>query len=203
MKVVILVFPGAEELDFVGFLEVLAVSNRVKGTEYFETKLLGTGKGPIVCAGGLKVVPDQDMSELGEHDLLFVPGGGASSRTGVDLLMKNRPVLDRLKRSYREGKRVWSVCTGALLLGEAGLLKGRRATTHHSSLDRLGAAGAMVSPGRVITDGRVTTGGGISSSIDVGLALVEEELGRGVRRKVELRMEYLPPRSSRTKVTAT
>jgi len=194
MKVAILIFPGVEELDFVGFLEVLAVSNRVRGGGYFETALVGTEEGPIVCAGGLKVVPDRDMSEIGEHDLLFVPGGGASRHTGVELLMKSGPVLDRLRQSYREGKRVWSVCTGALLLGEAGLLKGKRATTHHSSLEQLGSTGAMVSSGRVVTDGRVTTGGGISSSIDVGLALVEEELGKDIRTRVELRMEYTPPK---------
>jgi cyclohexyl-isocyanide hydratase len=194
MKVAILIFPGVEELDFVGFLEVLAVSNRVKGTEYFETELVGTEKGPIVCAGGLKVVPDRDTTEIGEHDMLFVPGGGASSHTGVELLMKSKQALDRLRQSYQEGKRVWSVCTGALLLGEAGLLRGKRATTHHSSLEQLGSTGAVVTPARVVTDGRVTTGGGISSSIDVGLALVEEELGRGIRMKVELRMEYPPPR---------
>lgn len=202
MKVAILVFPGVEELDFVGFLEALAVSNRVRGKLYFETKLMGTERGPIVCAGGMKVVPDQDMSELGEHDLLFVPGGGASRHTGVDLLMKNLRALDRIKRSYQEGKRVWSVCTGALLLGEAGLLKGRRATTHHSSLDQLGSSGATVISGRVVTDDRITTGAGISSSIDVGLALIEEELGGDMRRKVELRMEYPPPGPSRTKDTA-
>ena len=194
MKIAILVFPGAEELDFVGFLEVLAVSNRVKGGEYFEKKLVGTEGGPILCSGGMKVMPDQTLSELGAHDLLFVPGGGATRGTGVDLLMKDRQVLDRLKASFQEGKRVWSVCTGALVLGQAGLLRGRRATTHHASMNRLKAAGATPVPERVVTDGRITTGGGISSSIDVGLALVEEELGKRFRRKVETRMEYPPPR---------
>jgi len=194
MKIAILVFPGVEELDFVGFLEALAVSNRVMECEYFEKKLVGTEKGPVLCSGGMKVIPDQTLSELGAHDLLFVPGGGASRRTGVDLLMKDRQVLDRLKESFREGKRVWSVCTGALVLGKAGLLRGRRATTHHASMNQMKSAGATVISERVVTDGRVTTGGGISSSIDVGLALVEQELGKRIRKKVEERMEYPPPR---------
>ena len=181
-------------MDFVGFLEALAVSNRVMECEYFEKKLVGTEKGPVLCSGGMKVIPDQTLSELGAHDLLFVPGGGASRRTGVDLLMKDRQVLDRLKESFREGKRVWSVCTGALVLGKAGLLRGRRATTHHASMDQMKSAGATVISERVVTDGRVTTGGGISSSIDVGLALVEQELGKRIRKKVEERMEYPPPR---------
>jgi len=194
MKVAILVFPGAEELDFVGFLETLAVANRVNGRKHFETKLVGTEGGPIVCSGGMKVVPDQVLPKLREYDLLFVPGGGASRDTGIDLLMKNRQVLDKLNEGYRKGKRVWSVCTGALLLGKAGLLKGRRATTHHTYFDEIKSAGAIATLERVVSDGGVTTGGGISSSIDVGLALVEAELGKETRKEVETRMEYSPPR---------
>jgi cyclohexyl-isocyanide hydratase len=193
MKVAILVFPGAEELDFVGFLETLAVANRVKGSRYFETELVGTDDGPVTCSGGLKVIPDKTLSELGEHDLLFIPGGGASRGTGVDLMIRNRRVLRRLKESYEKGKRVWSVCTGALVLGEAGLLNGRRAVTHHNYLNQLKSVGARVAQERTVTDGRVTTGGGISSSIDVGLELVEDELGENVRRMVQARMEYPPP----------
>ena len=108
------------------------------------------------------------------------------------MLMKNRRVLARLKKSYGEGKRIWAVCTGALVLGKAGLLRGRRAATHHAYFDQLKLAGAIVTPERTVTDGRVTTGGGISSSIDVGLALVESELGKGIKRKVQARMEYSP-----------
>ena len=193
MKVAILVVPGVEELDFVGFLEVLAVANRVEGRRHFETVLIGTERGAITCSGGLKVLPDRALSELGEHDLLFVPGGGASRRTGVDLMMRNRRVLGALKKSYGQGKRVWSVCTGALVLARAGLLEGRRATTHHSHFEDIRSAGADVVPSRTVTDGRVTTGGGISSSIDVGLLLVEEELGTTTRRKVQAGMEYPPP----------
>ena len=192
MKVAILIFPGVEELDFVGFLEALAVANRVKGRGYFQTELVGVEDCPVTCSGGMKVMPDKTLSNLGEHDLLFVPGGGASRETGVDLLLNDRRVIDRLKKSYEEGKRVWSVCTGALVLGEAGLLRGRRASTHHNYLDQLRSLGAEVMLERTVTDGRVTTGGGISSSIDVGLTLVEQELGEHVRKEVQERMEYPP-----------
>ena len=194
MKVAILVFPGVEELDFVGFLETLAVANRVSERRHFETKLVGTERGPVICSGGVKIAPDQTLPELGEYDLLFVPGGGASRGTGVDLLMKNEQVLDKLSESYRSGRRVWSVCTGALVLGEAGLLKGLRATTHHAFLDKLKSTGATVVSDRVVADGLITTGGGISSSIDVGLALVEEELGEDAREAVEASLEYPPPK---------
>jgi cyclohexyl-isocyanide hydratase len=194
VKVAILVFPGVEELDFVGFLEVLAVANRVNGREYFETELVGTERGPVRCRGGLRIVPDIVLPNQLNHDLLFVPGGGARSETGVDLLVDNADVLELLKRFHAAGKRVWSVCTGALVLGAAGLLRGRKATTHHLYYDSIRSAGAEVVPERVVREGRLTTGGGVSSSIDVGLVLVEDELGKDVRREVQARIEYPPPK---------
>ena len=193
MKVEIVVFPGVEELDFVGFLETLAVANRVTGGHHFEFELVGVQKGPVTCSGGMKVVPDRMLSEVTDFDLLFIPGGGASGGSGIETLLKNNDVLQMVAKSYDEGKRIWSVCTGALVLGKAGLLKGRRATTHHAYVDRIRASGANVSWLRTVTDGRITTGGGISSSIDVGLVLVEDELGVVTRREVESRMEYPPP----------
>jgi cyclohexyl-isocyanide hydratase len=194
MKVAILVFPGVEELDFVGFLEVLAVANRLQGERCFETELVGTEAGPIECSGGLKVIPDGDIRNLKGHDLLFVPGGGARRGTGVDALMGNRLVLNTLKKAHEEGKMVWSVCTGTLLLASAGLLEGRAAATHHEFIDDLRRSGAKVRRARIVVDGRITTGGGISSSIDVGLELVEKTLGRDAAKKVGERMEYPPPR---------
>jgi len=199
MKVALLVFPGVEELDFVGFLEVLSVANRIHGSRYFETELVGTAAGPIICGGGMKVMPDLTLAEMGEHDLLFVPGGGATRGIGVDSLMQDGAVLSAIRWSYEKGHKVWSVCTGALLLSKAGLLKGKKAVTHHNFLKQLEAEGALVSRKRVVSDERVTTGGGISSSIDLGLALVGEELGKVVETEVKMRMEYPPPnRSKRT-----
>ncbi|MGP8057652.1 MAG: DJ-1/PfpI family protein [Nitrososphaerales archaeon] len=194
MKVAVLVFPGVEELDFVGFLEVLAVANRLRGERYFETELVGTEVGPIECSGGLKVVPDSNLRDLRGQDLLFVPGGGARRGTGVDALLGNRLVLDTLKKTHEEGKMVWSVCTGALLLARAGLLDGRTATTHHEFFDDLKSSGAKVQRARVVVDGRITTGGGISSSIDVGFELVKKTLGHDAAKEVGERMEYPPLR---------
>ena len=192
MKVSILVFPGVEELDFVGFLETLAVANRVEGRRWFETEIVGTVNGPITCSGGLKVVPDKKVTRVRDHDMIFVPGGGASRETGVDVVSRDERVLRLLRSSERRGKLVWSVCTGALVLGSAGLLKGRKATTHHLDLDALRGYGAKVTRRRVVTDGKITTGGGIASSIDVGLELVRQRLGESVARAVKRRMEYGP-----------
>jgi cyclohexyl-isocyanide hydratase len=193
MKIAILVFPGVEELDFAGFLEVLTVANRVQKGGHFETELGGTERGPIRCRGGLRIFPDRVLPDLPNFGLLFVPGGGAMSETGVDLLMENEAVLGLLQKSHAAGKRIWSVCTGALVLGAAGLLIGKRATTHHLYYDKIRSAGAEVIRERVVREGSLTTGGGISSSIDVGLALVEDELGRDAVTEVQARMEYPPP----------
>lgn len=196
MRVSILVFPGVEELDFVGFLEVLAVANRVVGHHWFDTKLVGTIRGPIECSGGLKVVPDTTVARPGRADMIFVPGGGASRGVGVDIVSKDERTLKLLRSFGRQRKPVWSVCTGALVLGSAGLLRGKRAVTHHAYLNQLKEDGADVVRARVVTDGRITTGGGISSSIDVGLELVRRSLGRKVADDVKRRMEYRPPPGS-------
>jgi cyclohexyl-isocyanide hydratase len=190
MKVSILVFPGVEELDFVGFLETLAVANRVESRRVFDTELVGTAKGPIKCSGGMSVMPDKTVNQVRGQDMVFVPGGGASRGTGVDAVSHDERVLRLLRSSERRGKLVWSVCTGALILGSAGLLNGRKATTHHGYLGRLEGFGAKAVRKRVVSDGKVTTGGGISSSIDVGLELVRQKLGRSAARAVKRRMEY-------------
>ena len=144
MRVSILVFPGVEELDFVGFLEVLAVANRVVGRRWFDTQLVGTARGPIVCSGGMKVIPDRTLFGLSSQDMIFVPGGGASRGSGVDIISKDQRVLKLLRSAAHRGEYVWSVCTGALVLASAGLLKGRRAVTHHGFLEQLKAQGAKV-----------------------------------------------------------
>jgi cyclohexyl-isocyanide hydratase len=190
VKVSILVFPGVEELDFVGFLETLAVANRAKGRKFFETEIVGTVNGPIECSGGMKVLPDKTVTRARRADMVFVPGGGASRGIGVDEVSHDERVLEWLRSTERRGKLVWSVCTGALILGSAGLLRGRRATTHHNFVDKLGGYGAKAVKARVVSDGRVTTGGGISSSIDVGLELVRRTLGASTARAVRRRMEY-------------
>ncbi len=196
MKVAILVFPGVEELDFVGFLEVLAVANRVVGRRYFQTRLVGINKGVVRCSGGLRVVPDGNLSSLGGTDLVFVPGGGASKRTGVESLRRNRRVLAAIRKAHEDGKKVWSVCTGALVLSKAGILKGRRAVTHHEYLEVLEKEGVEVVRDRVVSDGNIVTGGGISSSIDVGLHLVNVALGARVEEEVRERMEYRSPEAA-------
>ncbi|HYB75965.1 MAG TPA: DJ-1/PfpI family protein [Nitrososphaerales archaeon] len=191
MKVALLVFSGVEELDLVGFLEVLAVANRVIGLKEFDMRLVSLDPGPVECSGGLKILPTSSLTDLKGADVVFVPGGGAGRGTGVDPLLDDAAILESLRNAFSEGKMVWSVCTGALVLGKAGLLKGRKATTHHAYLKKLKNYGAKVQENqRVVVDGRITTGGGISSSVDVGLELVRRTLGPRIASEVGRRMEY-------------
>lgn len=194
MKVVICVFQGVEELDFVGFLEPLAITNRILKSRYFEYSLAGIENDSVICSGGMKVEPDAVLDELksSDCDLLFVPGGGASTNGGVTKLLQDERTLSKIKGFYDEGKLVWSVCTGALVLGKAGLLKKKSATTHHGYLTRLESYGANALARRIVRSGRITTAGGISSSIDLGLELVRSELGKKFAMEVCERMEYLP-----------
>lgn len=197
MKVALLVFPGVEELDFVGFLEVLALANRIIGKEEFTTRLVSLEPGPVECSGGLKILTTSSSRSLREVNLVFVPGGGAGRGTGIDAVLQNASILEALRNAYSEGKLVWSVCTGALVLGRAGLLEGRKATTHHTHIKELKKYGAKPQRDRrVVTDGRITTGGGISSSLDMGLELVRMTLGSRMALEVGNRMEY-PPKCHR------
>jgi transcriptional regulator GlxA family with amidase domain len=193
LKVLICVFPGVEELDFVGFIEPLAVANRVMKTKYFEYAIAGTEDDPIICSGGMRVQSDVKLYELNlsDYDLLFMPGGGASTNSGVTQLIKDKDMLVWIKEAYDRGKPIWSVCTGALVLAEAGLLNNRFATTHHNYLSRLKDYGAKVSTKRIVRSGRITTAGGISSSIDLGLELVKIQLGKKIVTEVRNIMEYM------------
>jgi len=113
----------------------------------------------------------------------------------VDALRKDTEVIGLVRAAHERGKKVWSVCTGGLVLAEAGLLRGRKAVTHHEHLDELQEMGAKVVRKRVVRDGNIVTAGGISSSIDLGLELVKDELGREVARLTGERMEYPPPKA--------
>ncbi len=131
----------------------------------------------VTSAGGARVVPD---GVVGEPDLVMVPGGGWSSRPAAGAWTEaQRGVIGEvLKARHAAGRPLASVCTGAMLLASAGLLKGRRAITHHDALDDLAAAGADVQHGtRFVDDGDIMTAAGVSSGIDFALWLVERELG--------------------------
>ena len=153
-----LVFPNLTQLDLTGPYEVLS---RLPGAE---TLLLWKNLAPVRTEHGLAILPMETLADCPPLDLVFVPGG-----PGINPLLEDQEVLDFLRRAAASARYVVSVCTGALVLGAAGLLRGRRAATHWMSREMLPAFGAAPVAERVVVDGNVFTGGGVTAGIDVAL----------------------------------
>ena len=187
MDIGILVFPDAEELDFAGPWEAFGVWSRDFPADHVTLRLLAESREPVRCHKGLRVLPDAGTDEIDALDLVLVPGG-----VGARPLMR-RPDLHAWLRGLAErGTLVTSVCTGALVLGAAGLLDGRRATTHWGSLDELRAVSpaiTVVDDARFVDEGPVVTAAGVSAGIDMALHLIARlhspERARAVRREMQ------------------
>ncbi len=181
MIIGMLIFPDMTQLDFTGPYEVFS---QMPGCE---VRVIAATLQPIAARGGLKFIPDTAMADAPPLDLVFVPGG-----PGVGPLMEDRAVLEFLRRQSQQAKYVTSVCTGALVLGAAGLLKGYRATTHWLSLDLLPVFGTTAMPDRVVFDRNRITGGGVTAGIDFALSIAGEILGADAAKSIQLLIEYNP-----------
>jgi transcriptional regulator GlxA family with amidase domain len=137
---------------------------------------------PGMVFGGLA-----DLSKVESCDLLCVPGGAGTAAAMVD-----ESFMRDIKRLAGGARYLTSVCTGSLILGAAGLLRGKRATSHWSAIELLPVLGAIPDEGRVVRDGNVITGGGVTAGIDFALVAVAEIFGRPVAEAIELRLEYAP-----------
>ena len=189
MKIGILVFEDAEELDFVGPWEVFKMAREAKPAE-IELLLIAESDGPIRCRGGLRVLADVTTANCRELDVLLVPGG-QGTRTEV----KNEALLDWIARIAAKATWVTSVCTGAMLLTAAGPAKGKRVTTHWSFVKALrerGEAAEVLDNFRYVRDGNVVTAAGVSAGIDMALWLVGAWYGPEFARGVQRYMEYDP-----------
>lgn len=176
-----LVFPKVQQLDLTGPYEVFATwpSARVR--------LVARTLERVMSVTGLVLAPDATFETCPQLDVLCVPGGA-----GINALLTDEETL-RFVRAQAGGARfVTSVCTGALVLGAAGLLRGKRATTHWASHDLLKAFGAEPVDDRVVRDGALMTGGGVTAGIDFALALIAELAGRDVAEAIQLNLEYAP-----------
>jgi transcriptional regulator GlxA family with amidase domain len=179
-----LLFDGVTLLDFVGAYDALRRVPAMDIDAQVELRVVGT-TGRVADDDGLRIEPDGVLEPLSGFDLLYVPGGPGTRR-----LMHDDDFLEYL-RGYPADRLVASVCTGALLLGAAGRLAGRRATTHHRALDLLRPlCGEVVEGERVVIDDPVTTAGGVSASLDLGLHLVARHWGADARARVAAQMEY-------------
>ncbi len=174
-------FPGFELLDLAGPLDVFARAPQTRALS------VAASREPVVPDLAPAVIPGHAFGDAPEFDVLFVPGGhGLSAALGDDAL------LDFVAARGARAQRITSVCTGALLLGAAGLLRGKRATTHWRYLDLLALAGAIPTSDRVVEDGNVITGAGVTAGIDFGFALVARIHGEAVAKRLQLGLEYDP-----------
>ncbi|MGR6467220.1 DJ-1/PfpI family protein [Rhizobium sp. PAMB 3182] len=177
----ILAFPDVQQLDLTGPYEVFASAN---GTE---VHLIWKDLQPIQASTRLTFKPTTTFAECPPLDVLCVPGG-----SGVNGLLLDEMVLDFVREQANSARYVTSVCTGALVLGAAGLLRGKRATTHWNALDFLPRFGATAIDDRIVQDGNVITAGGVTSGIDFGLTVIGALLGQTEAEIVQLALEYAP-----------
>ncbi|WP_268800612.1 DJ-1/PfpI family protein [Pseudomonas huanghezhanensis] len=181
LNIGILMFPKVQQLDLTGPFDVFATAPGV--TVHLVWKALE----PVMSSTGLLMMPTRTFQSCPPLDVICVPGG-----VGIDALMEDAETLDFLNYQAKHARYVTSVCTGALVLGAAGLLKGRRATTHWASHDLLESFGAIPIKERVVRDGNLMTGGGVTAGIDFALTLLGELFGEEKAQLVQLQLEYAP-----------
>ena len=202
-RVGILVFDGVEVLDFCGPFEVFSVTRLVEERRRedpspFEVVLIAERKGMVTASGGLKVVPDATLASCPAIDVLVVPGGWGTRRE-----IGNPALREWIAQRGRQVETLTSVCTGAMLLGHAGLLDGRHATTHWRSLDWMSESFPRVTVERdlnVVEDGNVLTSAGISAGIDMALHVVARYHGDAIARATARQMEYPYPDDNRRRI---
>jgi cyclohexyl-isocyanide hydratase len=176
-----LLFEGVTQLDLTGPYEVFA---RMPNTRVY---LIAASRAPVRTEWGMVITPDVSFDDAPPLDLLCVPGG-----FGVDACLEDERMLRFLRTHAERAAYVTSVCTGALLLGAAGLLRGYRATTHWMSLELLAHFGAEVVNERVVRDRNRITGGGVTAGIDFALVVAAELFGAEVAQRIQLAIEYRP-----------
>jgi cyclohexyl-isocyanide hydratase len=176
-----LIFPRLTQLDMTGPYEVLA---RLPDTT---VDLVAATLAPVTTDRGMQIVPTVTYETCPPLDVIMVPGG-----PGQQDLMEDEAALSFLRRQAAGATYVTSVCTGSLVLGAAGLLKGKRATSHWAAVEHLAALGAVPVREKVVIDGNVVTGAGVTSGIDFALSLAAILEGEAVAREIQLQIEYDP-----------
>ena len=191
MLIEILVFAGVDELDALGPLEVLR--NAAAAGADFEVRLVSLDSTEdIQGAHGLGFGVDGTLGSRGRPDILVIPGGGWVKRAerGAWAEAQRGVVPAAIADAYQSGTILASVCTGAMLIAAAGLLRGRRAITHHGAVEELQQSGAEVVPARVVDDGDIISAGGVTSGIDLGLYLVERFASSKLAEQSAKNLEY-------------
>jgi len=179
--IVFALYPRVTQLDFTGPLEVLA---RLPGAAIVLAAVRG---GELAVDSGISFANVRPLAEVQECALLCVPGG-----FGTAAAMEDPLYLEALRRLGSRARYITSVCTGSLLLGAAGLLRGKRAACHWAFRELLPLFGAVADSRRVVRDGNLFTGGGVTAGIDMALTVVAEIAGRDLAEAVQLAIEYAP-----------
>jgi cyclohexyl-isocyanide hydratase len=176
-----LIFTDMDQCDFTGPFEALA---RVPNSSFVT---IARDHSPVRDLKGLRILPDISMEEAPQLDVLLVPGGH-----GQEALMHDEAMLGFIQKQARQARYVFSVCTGALLCGAAGLLEGKRATTHWTAMDVLPLYGAEPVHERVVVDGSMISAAGVAAGIDGSLVVVSLLRGNTAAEEIQLYMAYEP-----------
>lgn len=183
MQAAFIVFDGMTALDFIGFYDAITRLKSMKIMDDFEWRVCAMTR-QVVDDRGLRLEADTVAESLSSYDILFVPGG-----FGTRKLQHDTDFIDWLKTARSIPLKA-SVCTGALLLGAAGYLQGRRATTHPGAYKELEPYCATVVQERVVDEGDIITARGVSSALDLGLHVVQRLAGAEARKRVAAQMDY-------------
>jgi cyclohexyl-isocyanide hydratase len=176
-----LIFEQMDQIDFTGPFEVLS---RMPDTA---VRIIGKELSPVRDVQGLRLTPDVTVADAGIFDVLLVPGGH-----GQQALMHDEEVLALIHKQVRMERLLFSVCTGALLCGAAGVLKGRHVTTHWSARHLMPYYGADLVDARVVVDGNIISAAGVTAGLDAALVLVSLLRGDAAAEEVQLAIEYAP-----------
>ena len=195
-NVAILIFDDVEVLDFCGPFEVFSVTGKRDGSDPFNVYTVAE-RTPVVARNAFSLNPTHTLETCPQPDILVVPGGGGRHPDGTPFGTRreihNEPLLHWIKQRYLEADHVLSVCTGALLLANAGLVTNMAATTHHGALDELrqvAPTADVQANARVVDNGKLLFSGGISAGIDASFYLVAKLLGKQVALETARYMEY-------------
>lgn len=176
-----LIYPNMDQCDFTGPFEALA---RVPNSHFLT---IWKDENPVRDLAGMLLMAETTIAEAPQLDVLLVPGG-----YGQEALMRDEAVLSFIRKQAAGARFVFSVCTGALVCGAAGLLQGKRATTHWTAMEVLPYFGAIPSDERVVVDGKLISAGGVTSGIDGSLVIVSLLRGESVAQELQLYMAYDP-----------
>lgn len=193
MNIVFVLFDNVTHLDFAGPVQFLS---RMPGAKIF---VVSNDGGPVTTDCGFSILPTTSFADCQQADIICVPGGH-----GVREAVADPAIIDFVRQQGKNATWVTSVCTGAFILGIAGLLQGKRATCHWGYTHLLPLVGATHEPARVVRDGNLVTAGGVTSGIDFAIELIAMISGEDIARSIQLALEYdpAPPFTGGTPATA-